>query len=75
MKERSTKELIIDAQVSVKRIAEISGVAYSQITAFRNGKRTPQPADVRAIAKAIEQEGARLAALAKELRRSVKYQR
>jgi transcriptional regulator with XRE-family HTH domain len=48
-------------------LARAARVSYRALRAYRLGQRTPPPAVIRRIAKALRDRGARLAKLAAEL--------
>lgn len=48
-------------------LARAAGISYHALLQYRKGARTPSPAVIRRLAKALRDQGARLAQLAAEL--------
>jgi len=53
-------------------LAKAAGISYHALLQYRKGARTPSPAVIRRLAKALRTQGARLAQLAAELEQAAK---
>jgi transcriptional regulator with XRE-family HTH domain len=48
-------------------LARAAGITYSALRQYRKGQRTPKPDVLRRLARALRQQGGKLAKLAKQL--------
>lgn len=55
---------------TMPQLAKAAGVTYSALRAYRRGERTPAPAVIHRIARALREHGAKVAKLADELERA-----
>lgn len=67
----TVKEALHRASPELKQIAEETGISYASIKAYRMGKRTPSPENVRKLADALERRGVSLIEAAVRLRDAV----
>ncbi len=62
---------VLDGAVpSLKELAAEAGISYRAIRAYRFGHRTPPPAVLRALVRALRKHSKRVAKLAAELERA-----
>jgi transcriptional regulator with XRE-family HTH domain len=55
------------ATPSLRGVAHVAGISYSAIRQYQKGKRTPAPAVLRRLARALRTQGGKLGRLADQL--------
>ncbi|HEV2132000.1 MAG TPA: helix-turn-helix transcriptional regulator [Longimicrobiaceae bacterium] len=64
------QQVLGEAGVSLRQLAEDSGVNYGTLRVWAVGKRNPQPENLRQIAAGLRERGKRLDKLAEKLERA-----